>query len=68
MMTSTPRPGPGTTHNIMLLTLHCLDCLQDVYLVFGMWHTLKYEDVLKYEPQSVMIDDFKTDIITGYDQ
>ena len=66
MMTSTPRPGPGTTHNIMLLTLHCLDCLE--YLVFGMWHTLKYEDVLKYELQSEMLDDFKSDIITGYDQ
>ena len=63
MMTSTPRPGPETTHNIMLQTLHCLDGLE--YLVFGMWHTLKYEDVLKYEPQSVMLDDFKSDIITG---
>ena len=50
----------------MLQTLHCLDCLE--YLVFGMWHTLKYEDVLKYEPQSEMLDDFKSNIITGYDQ
>ena len=49
MMTTTPRPGPGTTHNIMIQTLHCLDCLEVVYLVFGMWHTLQDEDVLKYQ-------------------
>ena len=51
MMTSTPRPGPGTTHNIMIQTLHCLDSLDDIYLVFGMWHTLQDEDILKLKYQ-----------------